>query len=242
MDAAVLLIHGFTGTPDSLRHLANHLNSIGFHVSAPLLNGHGKTRENLAKSDWKSWHKTCQTEFVELKRKHANVFIAGLSLGGVLGLKLAEQYPQNVTGLSCLATPAFLSTWVGVVMPFIINTPLKFIYPYQKKIEADVKDPIAKKNYWSIMDMPITCIHSLMKLQRIVRHNLTKVTCPTLLIHSRYDSTAPYESMNYIAKHISSKTTETITLENSFHLITIDYEKDLVNQKVGEFFLREMKR
>lgn len=240
-DAAVLLIHGFTGTPDSMRPLANSLHDEGFTVSVPLLAGHGTTRENLARSGWQDWYDTAATHFLDLKQHYSAVFVGGLSLGGLLALRLAQVYPQEVTALASLATPLTLSTWVTLAVPLIVHTPLKFVYPYQRKAKADVKDPNARKNYWSIHDMPITCIHSLMQLQHLVRQELARVVCPTLLIHSRYDATAPYKSMNDIAKNISANITETITLKNSFHLVTIDYDKNLVGQRVGAFFLRFLK-
>lgn len=237
-DAAVLLIHGFTGTPDSMRPLANHLNNLGFTVSAPLLAGHGTTKEALEKTGWKDWYQTCQKAFEDLRQKHGQIFVAGLSLGGVLTLKLAEDSGNAITAISCLAAPIFLKPWIHTILPFVVKTPLKHLYRYQKKMATDAKDPEVKKNYWSNQEMPLASIYSLTRLQSDVRSKLSKIECPTLLMHSRYDSTAPYESMATIAKHLSSKITETVTLENSFHLITIDYEKDIVCQKVGEFFMR----
>lgn len=224
-----------------MRYLANQLHNKGFTVSVPLLEGHGTTKDNLAKTGWKDWYESCHKVYLDLQEKYSHVFVTGLSLGGIIALKLAEDYPQGIQAISCLATPIHLKSWVNMAIPIIIKTPLKFIYPYQQKADADVKDPNARKNYWNIDQMPLSCVDSLMKLQKKVRQSLSKVLCPTLIIHSRYDSTAPYESMNYISKNISSKITETITLENSFHLITIDYDKELVANKVGEFFMRFMK-
>ncbi|HLD43798.1 MAG TPA: alpha/beta hydrolase, partial [bacterium] len=158
------------------------------------------------------------------------------SLGGVLTLRLAQEHGDKISGIACLAAPAFLHKWVRATLPIVMRSPLRFVYRYQPKAQADVKDPIARKNYWSVDQMPLKCIHSLTELQKKVRAELKTVNNPALLIHSRYDATAPYESLDYFAKNISSKVIETVTLENSFHLITIDYEKDTVSQKVGEFF------
>ncbi|MBF0104821.1 MAG: alpha/beta fold hydrolase [Deltaproteobacteria bacterium] len=239
-DTAILLIHGFTGTPDCLRHLANHLHSLGYTVSAPLLAGHGTTRESLAKTGWKDWYQTCHSVFLEMQENHTHIFVAGLSLGGLLTLKLAEDYPQSINAIACLATPAFLNSWATVLLKIHAYTPLKRLRLYQKKSSPDVKNPVARKNFWNITDMPLSCIQSITGLQKKVCSNLHKVVCPTLIVHSRYDSTAPYASMNHISKNISAKVTETVTLENSFHLITIDYDKDLVSEKVGTFFGRHM--
>ena len=237
-NSAILLIHGFTGTPDCMRYIANYLNKQGFTVYAPLLAGHGSTRENLAQTKWKDWYQTVKNAYQELHEDHPKVFVTGLSLGGVLTLKLAQDFPQTIDAIACLATPVFLSKMVHATLPVIMNSPMRFLYKYQRKADSDAKDPIARKNYWNIKDMPLTCISSLTKLQKVARRNMSKVLCPTLIMHSRYDSTAPYESMNYIAKNVSSSVTELVTLENSFHLITIDYEKDLVGRKVGKFFQR----
>ncbi|OVE81236.1 hypothetical protein BVY03_04295, partial [bacterium K02(2017)] len=92
-DVGVLLIHGFTATPDCMRYLANHLNSLGFSVSAPLLAGHGTTKENLAKTNWQDWYESCHQIFRKMQQDYSHIFVAGLSLGGLLALKLAQDYP-----------------------------------------------------------------------------------------------------------------------------------------------------
>lgn len=237
-DAAVLLIHGFTGTPDIMRPLANHLHEQGYTVLAPLLAGHGTTRENLAASTWQDWYGTCVAAFEDLKDDHQKIFVAGLSLGGILALKLAEDHPSAFRAAACLSTPLFLEKWVHYALPAIMSTPLRYIYRYQKKMTLDVKDQSVINNIWNITEMPIASIYSLTKLQKVVYKNLAKVIAPTLLIHARSDSTASYENMNVIAGGISSAVTETVTLENSHHLITVDFEKDVVNRKVADFFGR----
>lgn len=237
-DAAVLLIHGFTGTPDIMRPLANQLNERGFTVLAPLLAGHGTTKENLAASTWQDWYGSCVGAYQELERDHAKICVAGLSLGGILALKLAAERGEFVRAVACLSTPLYLEKWIERLLPWIMHTPLRYLYKYQKKVSLDVKDESVKNNIWNITEMPIASIYSVTKLQRLVAKDLTKVTAPTLLIHARSDSTASYENMNAISKGISSSVTETVTLENSYHLVTMDFEKELVSQKVGDFFKR----
>lgn len=237
-NAAALLLHGFTGTPDHMRPLANHLHHHGFTVHAPLLPGHGTTREHLAKTGWRDWYAGSREAFQNLKKNHGTVFVVGLSLGGILTLRLAEEFADEVSAIACLATPLYLESWVRFVVLLVARTPLGWVYRYQKKSDIDIKDQSAKQNIWHINEMPINCIHSLTRLQKIVRRDLKKITCPTLLLHSRYDSTAPYSSMSDIASGISSKNTETVTLENSYHLITLDFEKDFVSERVSGFFER----
>lgn len=236
--AGVLALHGFTGTPDSLRPALNALHDAGFTVSAPLLEGHGTTPEALSKTTWQDWFRSTQKAYMELNEKCSKTFVCGLSLGALLALKLAIEFPQSIAAISCLATPLYLKTWVKNLLPIVWHTPLKNFWRYQKKWEIDIKDPVAKKNFWNYDHMPLSCIISLMELQNMIGRSLSKIHAPILLIHSRHDSTAPYESMNHIAAKTSSAITETVTLENSYHVITIDYEKDLVAKKLCEFFNR----
>lgn len=236
--AGVLLLHGFTGTPDSMRPVVNALHAQGFTVLAPLLAGHGMTAEKLAQTGWNDWLATAQKSFSELKENCSKVYVGGLSLGALLTLKMATLYPQSIEAIACLATPLYLKAWVRGLLPVVMNSPAKSFWKYQKKMDIDVKDPAAKENFWNIDQMPLSCIASLMDLQHDVRENLWKIQTPTLLIHSRHDSTAPYDSMNRVAAAIGSSVTETVTLENSFHIITLDYDKELVADKVCDFFKR----
>jgi carboxylesterase len=236
--AAALLLHGFTGTPDSMRPTANRLHEAGFTVFAPLLSGHGRTSDTLAQTGWKEWYETARNAFEELITQHDKVFVCGLSLGGLLTLKLCHDLPEKIKAASCLATPLYLARWVKITLPLMRATPLRHFWKYQKKLGPDIKDPQAKMNFWNNDLMPLSCIKSIMDFQRILVPELTNIHTPLLLMHSRYDSTAPYNSMNRIAAKVTSSITETVTLENSYHVITIDYEKELVAQKVTDFFKR----
>lgn len=236
--AAVVLLHGFTGTPDSMRPLANKLHEEGFTVIAPLLAGHGTTPEKCAQTKWPDWIHTAEQAVESAKSQCEKVFVAGLSLGSLLTLKLAIDSPEKISGIACLATPLFLHAWPAALLPLVNSTPLKFFWKYQKKFGVDMKDESAKENFWNYDSMPLACISSLIDLQHIVRKMLNKVTAPILLMHSRHDSTAPYASMNQVAQAVASNITETVTLENSYHIITLDFEKELVATKVTDFFKR----
>lgn len=237
-EAAVLLLHGFTATPDIMRPLANHLNEKGWTVLAPLLAGHGATREKLARTSWKDWYQTTEKAFFELKSEFDTVCVAGLSLGGILTLKLVEDHHDEISAIACLATPLFLDNWVQWAVPMIMNTPVRYLYRYQKKMGLDLKDESVAEKIWHIKDMPVGCIHSLMKLQKIVRKDLEKISIPTLVVHAKDDTTAPYRNLSFISESISAPIVETLSLEESYHLITVDHEKDKVAQNVQSFFQR----
>ena len=175
---------------------------------------------------------------MELHQKCSKIFVAGLSMGALLALKLAIDYPQSTVAIGCLATPLHLKSKISRLLPFIRHTPLRHLWKYQPKFSVDVKDPEAKENFWNINLMPLSCIYSLQDLQKLIHDSLPKVQTPILLIHSRHDSTSAYESMNEVAVKVSSTITETVTLENSYHIVTLDFDKELVAQKVTDFFGR----
>lgn len=235
--AGVLLVHGFTGTPDCMRPVANELHAQGYTVSAPLLAGHGTTPQQCSKTGWKEWFNSVTQAALVLHEQCSKIFVGGLSLGSLLSLRLAAEYPQ-IAAIACFATPLYLQPWVRSLLPLVWNSPLKTVWKYQKKISVDIKDPDAKANFWNYDRMPLSCIVSLMELQTQVTELLPKIQMPILLMHSRHDSTAPYHSMNAVAMRVSSTVTETVTLENSYHVITIDYEKELVARKTADFFNR----
>src|SRR3990167_2186501 len=164
--AGVLLLHGFTGTPDSMRPVANKLIHSGFTISAPLLAGHGTTPENLARTDWTTWFHSAQKAYMELHQKCSKIFVAGLSMGALLGLQLATDYPPSTMAIGCLATPLHLKSKISRLLPFIRHTPLRHLWKYQPKFSVDVKDPEAKENFWNINLMPLSCIYSLQDLQK----------------------------------------------------------------------------
>lgn len=236
--AGVLLLHGFTGTPDSLRSVINALHHEGFTVSAPLLAGHGTTPEQCGRTGWQEWLTSAQKAFMELSEKCPKIFVGGLSLGALLSLKLAADSPRSISAIACLATPLQLKAWIKTLLPVIWQTPLKLLWKYQKKVDVDIKDEEAKKNFWNYDLMPLSCIVSILEFQDIVQRSMTQIKTPVLLIHSRHDSTAPYSSMNAIASRVASPVTETVTLENSYHVITLDFEKEIVAQKTCQFFTR----
>lgn len=236
--AGVLLLHGFTGTADSMRPLANRLFNEGYTVLAPLLAGHGTTAKQCAETGWREWLQSAQKSYMELHEKCSKIFVCGLSLGGLLSLKMCLAAPQSLSAICTLSTPLYLNAWVRAVLPIIWHSPLRKVWRFQKKWGVDIKNTSAKQNFWNYNLMPIACIASIMELQRTIAQNLGAIQTPLLLIHSRHDNTAPYDSMNRIARAVSSPITETVTLENSYHVVTIDNDREIVNEKVAEFFNR----
>jgi carboxylesterase len=236
MARGVLLIHGFTATPECLDSLRKPLEEKGFLVEAPLLAGHGTSVSDLRRTTWRDWYESVLPAFRDLKKKTDSVCVAGLSLGGLLALKLAEEFP--VQRLALLATPILFKGFVmNRVLPMIASTPLRYLYPYQPKLLGPaINDPVGRRAFRSYHWMPVEGVMEIVRLQEEVRPRLKAITAPTLIIHSPKDNTAPYESVAYLENRLGSKTIRTVKLEKSNHVLTMDYEKDLVASEVLRFF------
>lgn len=236
MPPGALLLHGFTATPECMESLAAPLEEAGFLVKAPLLPGHGTHWKDLLQIRWEDWYEAVSESFQELQREADPVCVAGLSLGGLLGLMLASQFP--VHRLALLATPVFFKGFLSrMILPIIARTPLKDIYRYQRKwLGAAITDPWGKRHFKSYDEMPIASIWEIVRLQKTIRQRLPKITVPTLILHSPHDITAPYENMAFLEKQLGSKIIQTVSLERSNHVLTMDYEKNLVAKEVVDFF------
>ena len=130
----VLVLHGFTGSTQTVRDWAAHLAAAGLTVRAPLLAGHGGTWQDLAKTGWTDWYADASHAFSELSGRCSQVFVAGISMGGCLALRLAETQGSLVSGL-ILVNPSLAAD-----SPVIALAPaLKHVLKSVKSIGGDIK-------------------------------------------------------------------------------------------------------
>ena len=238
-ETGVLLLHGFTATPDSMRFLAEALNKAKFTVIAPLLAGHGTQVEHLEKTHWKDWYRSAEDSLHALKAECKQVMVAGLSMGGLLAVHLAYQHKATVRALGLMATPLFLDNFlIRNIFPAIWKTPLKRVYKYQPKTIASIRDPEARRRYQTYHKVPVVSVANLLELQQTARQELKHLRQPTIVLHSLHDETVPYGNLDYIQALLASDEIETVTLKKSNHIITVDYDKDLVAKRLIRFFKR----
>jgi carboxylesterase len=225
-----LFIHGFTGSPFEGREIALKLNEIfKFTVSVPLLPGHGTTPVNLKGILWIDWYNFVEKKLLELKQKCQKVFICGQSIGGALALRLAAN--QKINGFITLAGAAFLKDWRLRLLPIA-----RHIIQYQHKSKGpDIRNNELKKIVPTYHKYPIQSIYEVLELLTQVRKDLYKVTAPALLLHSPNDRTIHFDNLEYIYNHISSQSKERFVLEKSYHVLSIDVEKEIVFNKIAEF-------
>ncbi len=232
----VLLLHGFTATPECFKYLAQELNQAGFTVLAPVLAGHGSVPEHLEETEWHDWYKSAEEAYHRLRQHCSSISVLGLSMGGLLTLHLASQHP-GIKALGLLATPLFLDSWLlRFIFPLIWKTPLKYLYRYQKKYAVAINDPVEKRRYQTYEKIPVVSVANLLDLQKIVRKELVRIRQPTLIAHALDDDTVPFANLDYIRACIGSDEVETLTLKKSSHIITLDYDREVVAKRVTKFF------
>jgi carboxylesterase len=215
----VLFCHGFTGSPWSLLEWAKVTAAAGYRVSLPRLPGHGTCWQELNATGWQDWYACAEDEYHALRRGCDQVFVAGLSMGGALALRLAEKY-QDVAGL-LLVNPAIQAYPHAMIAPWLAP----FI-PKVRAIGSDLADPGVDEHAYDAT--PLRALTSAMQLWNDVRACLDLVTAPLLLFRSRTDHVVPAASARAILAHVSSSDIVEQVLENSYHVATMDYDKQAI--------------
>lgn len=241
-EAGVLLLHGLTGTPQAMRYLAESLHKAKFTVSVPVLEGHGSTIEHFERTTWEDWYQSVESAFHQLKSICKVVMVAGLSLGGLLTAHLARHHAHTVRAVGFMATPLFLDGFiVRAIFPAVWNTPLKKIYKYQPKTIASIRDPVARRRYETYHKIPVVNVASLLEFQGIVREELKHIHQPAIIMHATHDQTVPYANLDFLKAVLPSKEVKTVTLTRSNHIITVDYDKEIVAKALIKFFRKYRK-
>ena len=227
-DVGVLFCHGFTASPWTLLGWAQATAAAGYRVSLPRLPGHGTCWQELGTSGWQDWYFAVDREFGRLRRECRQVFVAGLSMGGSLALRLAERHADDVAGL-VLVNPAVIGYPETKLAPFL--------WPVVGSIgsgtSSDIADPDSYDHTYH--RTPLRAVASMMKLWASVRACLDLVTCPVLLFRSATDHVVPASSSRFILSHISSQTITEHVLTRSYHVAPLDYDKQTIIDESLDF-------
>ena len=223
----VLFCHGFTGSPWSLLEWARITADAGYRVSLPRLPGHGTTWQELNLTSWRDWYAAVERSFHELRDQCDLVFVAGLSMGGALALRLAEKYPDDVAGL-VLVNPAVLGAPKMSVVPL-----LQLVKASAKSIGSDLADPTVSEHAYE--RTPLKAANSMMKMWVDVRACLDLVSCPLLVFRSTSDHVVPAASTAFVLSHVSSDEITERVLERSYHVATMDLDKEQVFRESLDF-------
>lgn len=230
-DVGVLLCHGLTGSPQSLRPWAEHFAAQGYTVRLPLLPGHGTTWQDANTTGFSDWLATVSASLAELRSTCRSVVVCGLSMGGTLTLRLAELHPDAISGI-VLVNPSILSLrWDMKLLPLI-----KHFVPSLKGIASDIADPSATEDGYD--HTPLKATDSLRRAWRMVRAGLPSITMPILLLHSAIDHVVEPKNSQVLLESIGSADVTEVVLQRSFHVATLDYDAQEIFSRSSEFVAR----
>ena len=224
----VLVLHGFTGNPTSMRALADLAAAAGYSVSMPRLPGHGTTVEDMMQTDWSDWSGAALDAYDELAGRCERVAVVGLSMGGGLTAYVAEERPS-------VAGCVFINPLVKSVGPEMLDGLQQLIDSGTETIESigsDIKNPdVVELSYDAT---PLRCVASLMQGTQAVEAKLSAIQAPSLVLSSREDHVVTSDNGDAIVE-LSSGPVERIWLEDSYHVATMDNDRALVESSTMAF-------
>ena len=224
----VLVCHGFTGNPQSMRPLARALADAGFSVELPLWPGHGTSVEDMATTSWTDWSGAAEVAYSELESRCERVVVAGLSMGGTLATWLASRHPE-IAGLVAI-NPAVEPA--GEAFVEILRQTIDQGTTIMPAVGNDVADPSQRELAYDAV--PVPGLLSLVEAQLALAPQLGDIRCPTLIITSRNDHVVPPSNSDYLAERVSGPV-ERVFLDRSFHVATIDYDRDDIAARSVDF-------
>ncbi|MGW7531585.1 alpha/beta hydrolase [Amycolatopsis sp. NPDC054798] len=226
--AGFLLCHGFTATPAGMRAWGDHLAGEGFAVRCPLLPGHGTHWRDANRTNWQDWYGTVREALLALRAECDQVFVGGMSMGGTLSLRLAEEFGSDISGLVLVNPSVTRLSLDAKVLPLLSR-----VVPSIRAIGNDIAKPGEVELAYP--RTPVRAAASLARLWKIVRADLPKVTQPVLLLHSRVDHVVEPENSQIVLDSISSTDVTEVVLENSFHVATQDHDAELIFSRSVDF-------
>jgi carboxylesterase len=224
----VLLAHGFTGSPASMRPWGEHLAAQGFTVRIPRLPGHGTRWQDMNLTKWEDWYGEAEAALDELLGRCETVFVMGLSMGGTLTLRLAEQRPSDIRGIVLVNASIHNENKALPALPLV-----KLAVPALKAIANDIAKPGVDEVAYP--KTPLRALASLVKLWRLTKADLGKVTMPVLMFRSATDHVVEPSNAVEIRARIGSDDVREVVLPNSYHVATLDYDAQVIFDGSVEF-------
>lgn len=211
----VVCSHGFTGTPASMRPVAEHFAAAGYSVDLPRLPGHGTRWQDLNATSWTDWYAEFRRSFDRMVARCEQVYVAGLSMGGALALRTAEDRPRDVAGIILINPLLVLRQRAAALLPYVSR-----VVPALRGVTGDIKKPGMHESGYT--QTPLRAAASLRELLQLVRAELPSVTAPTLLFRSSIDHVLSDTSANALIAGIGTSLLTERVLTDSYHVATLD--------------------
>ncbi len=224
----VLVSHGYTGSPQSMYYLAEGLARAGFTVALPRLKGHGTTPEDMAMSTSSEWIADLEKACTWLEHRCETLFVTGLSMGGTLTLFMAGQHPHRFAGIIPINAILFMNNPDFASLAYMSPAPAE-VQGIGNDIQAEGVTELAYPV------VPVPTIKEACALTKVTEEMLPRITCPALILVSRNDHVVPPANADYIFQKLHNPDKQLVWLENSYHVATLDNDKDLILQKSIDF-------
>jgi carboxylesterase len=249
-DYAVLALHGLRSTPLELQPVLMALNHAGFTVDAPHLEGFGFSNDSNI-GTWQEWFAQALDKFDALAAKHRQIAVCGLSMGATLALAVAAARGNAVSAVAPFSTTLFYdgwnTPWYRFLRPLGYYTPLRHTWVMRETSPFGLKN--VRLREWVARQVaagPISAVgasaltlpalHQAEKLMRHTRRNLQNITAPTLILHSSNDDIASLKSAFMVQKKVSSTDVRLVQFTDSYHMLTLDNEREQVSALTLNFF------
>lgn len=220
-EVAALMVHGFTGSPFSMRPWGEYLATHGLTVHGPRLPGHGTRWQEMNLTRWQDWYGEVERSFDRLRSSCEHVFVMGLSMGGTLALRLAQEKGDDLAGVVTVNPSLLTLRRDAKLLPYVSR-----VVPSLKAIGDDIKKPGVTEHAYD--RTPLRAAASMAHLWKVVTADLGKVTQPLLTFRSQDDHVVESASGALLLSAVGSDTVREIVLENSYHVATLDHDAELI--------------
>lgn len=230
-DTACLFIHGFTASPSEVYPVARLVYELtGCTVSGPLLPGHGTSPQDMNQTGWQDWFARVEQEIDYLQRKHTRVFLAGLSMGGLLALYAAGKR-ADLKGVIAINTPIYTSSpWLMAITPL-----LQYVRPYYSKKMDKAAEELQTQGRFAYPVMPVKAFISMGQLRKLVMSEIPRLNLPILLFQSSQDESVDTRSAQFIKDKVVQAKVRLIELRESGHIATMGQEKPIIAEEISKF-------
>jgi carboxylesterase len=227
-----LVLHGFTGSPVSMRPLAEALAAAGFAVEMPRLPGHGTHVDDIIDTTFEDWLTEADRCLGVLQDRtpEGKVVVVGLSMGGALTAALAQGHPE-LAGIVLINTPVAVPPELAAAIEEMLAGGMEVM----DSIGGDIADPDADEESYDAT--PLRALLSMSMAGQLVKERLGDISCPTLLITSRQDHVVNPEDSDHLAAAISGPV-DRLWLEKSYHVATLDYDRTELEEATVAFAYR----
>ncbi|RFB75556.1 alpha/beta hydrolase [Methylovirgula sp. 4M-Z18] len=245
----VLLIHGLGGTPVEMRTLAKRLNAAGHTVLCCQLPGHCGTEADLLKTGWRDWLAGVEEALGELEKTCTQIVTGGLSMGAILASLVAARHPTRVHGVAMLAPTltydGWSMPWYRFLLRLLIHTPMGRRYKFVEHFPYGIKDERIRAMIMrslnsgdsaeaGLMSTPSASVRQFWLMVDVYRKEMRTVKQRTLIIHPREDDMASLWNVERLQRGLGGLV-DTLILDDSYHIITVDRQRHLVADRTVEF-------